>query len=260
MTSALRLHKTSVAGPAWDSDVWEPKGSLRGKSSVCSFLEMISVNPSAPTHHYAPSTHRVYYVDTYGASVQAQTFASHLGYTAGHFALKLCDVETSDYTVVFCVYEASRQLQSTEAMMGSGGEDILPNWDVLATSCAQEGVSVNAKDLCEDRIARIIEEFDSVPTSYNQILAQGALDYCRRVVSKLDERDELQRGLLRDIQKFVSQIEGLKPQRLSGAPSTFSLIDLQLIEDRFELLQEKAAELNILQVLGEIPTAELLNP
>lgn len=256
----------SVAAHRWAPDadnafysIWGSNESFSHDSSGFSIFALFAVGASYPLR---PRDFEVREACSrpFGSLAGAHWFYSRWDDTSGRMQAEASDAQTTNCAVQVIVSKPSGYFRRTETLVSGIGSDALLGLGSFAALFAEEGVTVGAGDLCRDRISRLIEAFESAPTSYNQILVQGALDYCQRVISRLGESHEVQRDLLRKIQDFVSLVEGVRSQQLGGGPSTLSLIDLQLVEDKFELLQKKAAELNILPMLDEIPTAELLNP
>lgn len=129
---------------------------------------------------------------------------------------------------------------------------------ILLYTHALEPREVNAGELCRYRAERMIEQYAGFPASYNQVLLQGALDYCGRVLVRLDERQEFHRALLGDIRKFVNRAEALYRQYANDLSSSFGRLDLRMVEDRFELIQSRSARLGIFPRLREVPIRQLL--
>lgn len=253
-TEARAPRWVSCAGEA-NGFIWSPAVSLGDKAPGVRFLILGPIDSTLPRSPLVQQT----VAEPLIASAGAHMSWRGCDYMWGRAVSDFPNVQTTNCAARVVFGGGSGYLQAEDALSVGLCDDPVPSWARLAVSLVQEGVSVGAGDLCKERISRLIDAFDDVPTSYNQMLVQGALDYCKRGISRLDEHNEAHLALLRKIQEFVSLVEGLQRQQLVGTPSTFSLIDLQLVEDKFELIQKKAAELNVLQVLGDIPTAELLN-
>lgn len=120
--------------------------------------------------------------------------------------------------------------------------------------------TLRASDLCRDRLLSIIRAFERFPVSYNKILVQGAADYCARALSNLDEGNDGHARLLNQIRRFTTQIWALYTQyRKRTEHGTFSLLDLQMIEDKFELIQSESSKLRVLPKLRDMRTDELVD-
>ena len=117
---------------------------------------------------------------------------------------------------------------------------------------------VRASDLCRDRLSAVVRGSARLPDSYNKILLQGVADYCATAVSRVDEARESHRLFLNQVRKFTSQIESLCAQFTDHFSSSFALLDLRVIEDKFDLIQAESARLGILPHLRDIPTADLV--
>lgn len=97
-----------------------------------------------------------------------------------------------------------------------------------------------------------------LPESYNKALLQGVADYCATVVSRLDEGRVADRQLLNQVRRLTSQIESLRSQFADQYSGTFALLDLRVIEDKFDMVQAESARLGVLPTLTDMPTADLI--
>ncbi len=138
------------------------------------------------------------------------------------------------------------------------GAEVFVMHSAFLTSRIQEPAQLNATDLCRERLSRVIHAYEAFPASYNQMLVQGAADYCNRVLARLDEGQSAHRELLAQIRKFATQLEALYRQYVTDEASSFALLDLHLVEDRFELIQARSADSGILAPLRELPISRLL--
>jgi len=120
---------------------------------------------------------------------------------------------------------------------------------------------VRAAELCADRLREVMRITERFAPSYNQILLQGAASYCLRVLSRLDEKkDEPSKQLLARIRKFTNQVESICDQYEKRYEASFSLLNLQVLEDQFDMIQAESAKLRLLPLLRDIPTKELVRP
>jgi hypothetical protein len=119
---------------------------------------------------------------------------------------------------------------------------------------------LRAGEICALRAQRLMRSVQEFSPSYNQLLLMGSADYCVRVLNRLDENLADHKKLLRDIREFVSLLEDLARQYEGDASSSFGLLNLRAIEDRFELLQEDASRLGVFPRLQEATLAQLTRP
>ena len=132
------------------------------------------------------------------------------------------------------------------------------NWN--STVFAQPNVerSLRASDLCRDRLLKLVQIVERFPSSYNKILIQGVADYCARVLAELNENNATHLPLFSQVRALTTQLVALCDQYRKEYPGSLWRLDLQMIEDRFELVQVEAARLGVLRRLSDIPTRELV--
>lgn len=137
----------------------------------------------------------------------------------------------------------------------------ITGWHAEILSPLEAGESwLTAADICSHRAERLISAFEVFPPSYNRFLVQGALDYSRRVIARITPRHELNGPLLSEIRRFVTRLEGLYRQYCGQASVSFSRLGLRLIEDRFEIIQERASQLGVFPRLQDASLQQLLSP
>jgi hypothetical protein len=121
------------------------------------------------------------------------------------------------------------------------------------------GNQLTVAEVCEQRFRRILDAARQLPDSYNKTLIQGSAEYCLEVMKRLSGNDAEQRQVLLEIRNFATQEQGLLRQFVDRDSSTFSLLDLQMIEDRFLNIQDQAGRLGVLARLNEIPIEQLFD-
>ena len=99
-----------------------------------------------------------------------------------------------------------------------------------------------------------LQEFMLFPTSYNQMLVMGILAYCIKLLSR-PEASTLSK-LNQSIKIVIDKIGSLYSQYYDN-PDSFPLLDLQMLEDKFELLQERSKTQNLLPDLDNIEILDL---
>ena len=107
------------------------------------------------------------------------------------------------------------------------------------------------------QISKLHDELVQWPGSYNQLLLAGSLDYCRSAISKLrtshaDVREEVSKA----IRSYYSLCLGICEQ-YREAKTTLRRLNLQLAQDRFDLLQETCAKYGVYPRLEELDVADI---
>lgn len=150
------------------------------------------------------------------------------------------------------------------SLAGRAPERALRNTDTFVLNlcsyrlaCARPP-QLRASDLCRDRLLGIIRAAARLPESYNKILIQGVADYCSTLVCKLDDKQEAEKQLLNQVRRFTSELEALCSQFTGQYSGSFALLDLRVIEDKFDMIQSESAHLGTLPALRDIPTADLV--
>ena len=131
------------------------------------------------------------------------------------------------------------------------------------------------------QVRELYDEFMKWPGSYNQLLLSGSLDYCRSVITQLKKSSgELQDKVLPLISDYYSQCLGisrqyqeerssvrrlnLQSQSTSASVTTFieerssvRRLNLQSLQDKFELLQESCADVQVYPRLVDLDPADI---
>lgn len=125
------------------------------------------------------------------------------------------------------------------------------------------------------RVRELYDEFMKWPGSYNQLLLSGSLDYCRSVITQLKQSSgELQDKMLPLINDYYSQCQGisrqyqkelnLRAKSTSASVTTFieerssvRRLNLQALQDKFELLQERCADVHVYPRLVDLDPADI---
>jgi hypothetical protein len=110
---------------------------------------------------------------------------------------------------------------------------------------------VSSKRLKDDLLS-LINCFAAFPVSYNHVLVRGIMAYCVRLLKRFPDADHTPRHILDILVDIHRQISALYSQN-RPVPSGFALLDLRLLEDRFDILQRKCAAGDILAPLDETP-------
>ncbi len=86
-------------------------------------------------------------------------------------------------------------------------------------------------------IEEIINSYEQLPVSYNQIMIRGTLRYCAKAIEKINDSSE---NLFEKIERFVYRVKNLRYQIKRSI--ILSHLDLTHIEDEFELIEEEISE------------------
>lgn len=107
------------------------------------------------------------------------------------------------------------------------------------------------------QMRELYDEFLKWPGSYNQLLLTGSLDYCRSALNKLRESPvEVQDAVMSQVRSYYSQCYGIS-QQYQDAKSTLRRLNLQSLQDKFELLQEACASAHVYPRLEDLDPAEI---
>lgn len=109
------------------------------------------------------------------------------------------------------------------------------------------------------QVRELYNEFLKWPGSYNQLLLSGSLDYCRSAIKKLRASSpEVQDSILPKIRSYYSQCYGIS-QQYREAKTTVRRLNLQFLQDKFELLQEACASAFVYPRLEDLDPADIPN-
>lgn len=109
------------------------------------------------------------------------------------------------------------------------------------------------------QVRELYDEFLKWPGSYNQLLLSGSLDYCRSAINKLRTSPvEVQDRVMSQIRSYYSQCYGIS-QQYQEAKSTVRRLNLQSLQDKFELLQEACASAHVYPRLEDLDLVDIPN-
>lgn len=109
------------------------------------------------------------------------------------------------------------------------------------------------------QVRELYDEFLKWPGSYNQLLLSGSLDYCRSAMNKLRKNPvDVQDRVMSQIRSYYSQCYGIS-QQYQEARSTVRRLDLQSLQDKFELLQEACASAHVYPRLEDLDLVDVPN-
>ena len=109
------------------------------------------------------------------------------------------------------------------------------------------------------QVRELYDEFLKWPGSYNQLLLSGSLDYCRSAINKLRKNPvEVQDRVMSQIRSYYSQCYGIS-QQYQEARSTLRRLNLQSLQDKFELLQEACSSAHVYPRLEDLDPADIPN-
>lgn len=211
------------------------------------------------------------------------------------FASRRADIVISNRFGELTIFEMKTPQASTRAssrssipiLLGSGNEqrlvgyllagslvlaDLEPGWAVIyssATATSFPSVSVPLQistawaesegilETLKIQISKLHDEFVQWPGSYNQLLLAGSLDYCRSAISRLKTNHvELHHEVSKAITSYYNLCLGIYHQ-YREARTALRRVNLQSIQDKFDLLQETCARHGVYPRLEELDVADI---
>jgi hypothetical protein len=111
----------------------------------------------------------------------------------------------------------------------------------------------------ESRFESLRQSFGIFPDSYNQLLACGICAYCIRIVKRVGRASDIPEDIERLLFLLWRDLDDLRLQHQHGSDrADFSRLDLQRLEDRFEMLQDKSSAMSIFPRLSDASLETLL--
>lgn len=107
------------------------------------------------------------------------------------------------------------------------------------------------------QIRKLHDEFAQWPGSYNQLLLAGSLDYCKSALTKaMKSNVVLHEEIIRCMKSYYADCLGILDQ-CSDAKTTLRRLNLQKIQDKFEILQDTCSRLGIYPRLAEVGISDI---
>jgi hypothetical protein len=120
-----------------------------------------------------------------------------------------------------------------------------------------EDQSVDTFDTLISKIRGLHEEFAQWPGSYNQLLLAGSLDYCRSALIRAKRnRIAVHEEVTKSIRGYYADCLGILDQYLD-AKSALRRLNLQKIQDKFEILQDTCSRHGIYPRLAELDISDV---
>lgn len=117
------------------------------------------------------------------------------------------------------------------------------------------------QEFCYDISAmkELLDKFSYFPTSYNHVLVTGALGYCIKMFGRMlvSPALDFNAQFVETVRNFVSDVESLYLQYGIEDSGAFALLDLQMLEDRFDLIQKKSEGLGFLPSIDNLKPADI---
>jgi len=108
-------------------------------------------------------------------------------------------------------------------------------------------------------VRQLHDDLTRWPGSYNQLLLAGSLDYCRSVISKLHRNQQTAIGeVYTAIRSYFSLCSGIY-QQYRHAKNALRRVNLQFLEDKFDLLQESCAKAEVYPRLVDLDPTDIPN-
>lgn len=138
-------------------------------------------------------------------------------------------------------------------------EPVSSFWSLYLSDACKDSEPGEKLETLRIQVRELYNEFLMWPGSYNQLLLSGSLDYCRSVIKKLrDTSPEVQDSILSQIRSYYSQCYGIL-QQYQEAKTTVRRLNLQSLQDKFELLQEACASAAVYPRLEDLDLNDVPN-
>ncbi len=107
------------------------------------------------------------------------------------------------------------------------------------------------------QVRELYDDFVRWPGSYNQLLLAGSIDYCRSAITKLKRSPAtVQDEVSTAIRSYFSLCSGIHHQ-YREAKTALKRVNLQYLQDKFDLLQETCARAHVYPRLEDIDPVEI---
>lgn len=117
--------------------------------------------------------------------------------------------------------------------------------------------TTNAPLLLADQISKLHDEFAQWPGSYNQLLLAGSLDYCKSALKKAVKSNvPLREEVLTSVRNYYAGCLGILDQ-CRDAKATLRRLNLQKIQDKFEILQDSCSKNEVYPRLAELDLSDI---
>jgi hypothetical protein len=112
-------------------------------------------------------------------------------------------------------------------------------------------------DILASQIRKLHDEFAQWPGSYNQLLLAGSLDYCKSALTKaMRSNVVLHEEIIRSMRSYYADCLGILDQ-CRDAKATLRRLNLQKIQDKFEILQDTCSRHRIYPRLAELDISDI---
>lgn len=140
-----------------------------------------------------------------------------------------------------------------EWVLSSSSKSVRPYLtDVSETRTLDEKATALQVQVCAT-----YDVFHVWPGSYNQLFLSGSLDYCRSAVRKLKGHPvNVQEKIMSEIRRYHRQCSDIARQ-YHAYKASIRRLDLQSMEDRFELLQQLCADMGVYPRLEDLDLTDI---
>ena len=112
-------------------------------------------------------------------------------------------------------------------------------------------------DILASQIRKLHDEFAQWPGSYNQLLLAGSLDYCKSALTKaMRSNVVLHEEIIRSMRSYYADCLGILDQ-CQDTKATLRRLNLQKIQDKFEILQDTWSRHGIYPRLAELDISDI---
>ena len=115
----------------------------------------------------------------------------------------------------------------------------------------------NAPDILASQIRKLHDEFAQWPGCYNQLLLAGSLDYCKSALAKAKRNKVmLHEDIIRSMRSYYADCLGILDQ-CRDSKAILRRLNLQKIQDKFEILQDVCSRYGIYPRLAELDISDI---
>jgi len=112
-------------------------------------------------------------------------------------------------------------------------------------------------DILASQIRKLHDEFAQWPGSYNQLLLAGSLDYCKSALTKVMRSNVvLHEEIMRSMRSYYADCLGILDQ-CRDAKATLRRLNLQKVQDKFEILQDTCSRHGVYPRLAELDISDI---
>lgn len=142
-----------------------------------------------------------------------------------------------------------------EEQCSTSMSSLAESFQLLVTE--RSGKQGDTLDILVAQIRKLHDQFAQWPGSYNQLLLAGSLDYCKSALTKARRNHAvLHDEISRSIRSYYAECLGILDQCMD-AKATLRRLNLQKIQDKFEILQDICSRHGAYPRLAELDISDI---